>query len=83
MIIDCSLFDSKLSLHEYLKKELNFPEYYGKNLDALFDLLTERIEETEIIIENFDKLKENLNLTTLLNTNLSCVQIKIIVLFYK
>ena len=59
MIIDCSLFDSKLRLHEYLKKELNFPEYYGKNLDALFDLLTERREETEIIIENFDELKEN------------------------
>ena len=62
MIIDCSLFDSKLSLHEYLKKELNFPEYYGKNLDALFDLLTERREETEIIIENFDKLKEKFGL---------------------
>lgn len=58
MKIDCSLFDSKLSLHEYLQKELDFPLYYGKNLDALFDLLSERKEETEIIIENFDKLKE-------------------------
>ena len=27
--------------HDYLKKALNFPNYYGKNLDALYDCLTE------------------------------------------
>lgn len=28
-------------LHEYLAERLPLPEYYGKNLDALYDFLTE------------------------------------------
>lgn len=36
--------------HEYLKEMLELPEYYGKNLDALYDCLTE-MEETEVLIE--------------------------------
>ena len=28
-------------LHNYLAKEFGFPSYYGKNLDALYDCLTE------------------------------------------
>ena len=58
MIINCELIETKLQLHEYIAKELNFPEYYGKNLDALFDILTERSEETLIELINFEKLKE-------------------------
>ncbi len=27
--------------HKYLREALNFPEYYGENLDALHDCLTE------------------------------------------
>lgn len=27
--------------HDYLAEALNLPEYYGKNLDALYDCLTE------------------------------------------
>ena len=27
-------------LHDYLASELSFPEYYGRNLDALYDILT-------------------------------------------
>ena len=35
--------------HEYLKNKFQFPDYYGRNLDALYDLLTE-MHETEVVI---------------------------------
>ncbi len=31
-------------LHVYLRSELDLPEYYGANLDALYDCLTEICE---------------------------------------
>lgn len=42
--------------HEYLKKQLQLPEYYGKNLDALYDVLTEIAEPTTIILEGHKHL---------------------------
>ena len=41
VLIDCSRMTSKETLHRYLKETLALPEYYGGNLDALFDCLTE------------------------------------------
>ena len=35
--------------HDYLAEALNFPDYYGKNLDALYDCLTEIDCEIELI----------------------------------
>ena len=31
-------------LHKYLRAELELPDYYGENLDALYDCLTEVCE---------------------------------------
>ena len=39
--IDCNELKDKESAHEYLQALFAFPDYYGKNLDALFDCLTE------------------------------------------
>ena len=35
--------------HDYLMEALSFPEYYGKNLDALYDCLCEIDCEIELI----------------------------------
>ena len=34
-------FESTEEIHDYIAEELSFPSYYGKNLDALYDVLTD------------------------------------------
>ena len=41
VIIDCENLLQKEQAHLYLAQMLDFPDYYGRNLDALFDCLTE------------------------------------------
>lgn len=36
-------------VHAYLKEQLGFPEYYGNNLDALYDVLGDIAEDIEIV----------------------------------
>ncbi len=53
----CIELDGKLIKkdgHDYLKKSLNFPDYYGKNLDALYDCLTDIGVDTVIVLKNKD-----------------------------
>ena len=40
IIIECSAIQNRADLHAALAGALNFPEWYGGNLDALHDLLT-------------------------------------------
>lgn len=46
--------------HDYLKDALNFPDYYGKNLDALYDCLCEIGTETEIVLINSEEVSKDL-----------------------
>lgn len=39
--LDCRQMTSREAAHTYLAKMLDFPDYYGHNLDALYDCLTE------------------------------------------
>ena len=41
VILDASKMVSRQEAHRYLKEQLAFPDYYGKNLDALYDCLTD------------------------------------------
>ena len=42
--------------HDYLTQALCLPDYYGRNLDALYDLLTERETPTRIMIQHGNTL---------------------------
>ena len=50
MKVKISLFfeKKKKDVHKKLAKALNFPDYYGNNLDALWDLLLEPHEPWDI-----------------------------------
>ena len=56
-------------MHEYIAQMLEFPEYYGKNLDALYDCLTDICEDTQITVMNYDILdyRENAMINTFLD----------------
>lgn len=56
VILDARRMDEKESCHVYLQEMLGLPEYYGGNLDALYDCLTE-LEDTEIVIEHSDEVE--------------------------
>ena len=59
-LIDCSLITDRDSLHKAFKEELSLPDYYGNNLDALYDCLTSITEDTEVTLEDFPKLEDTL-----------------------
>ena len=55
--LDGRMLTDKAAAHEYLAHQLRFPAYYGRNLDALYDLLTERSEPTEIVFSYVEDMK--------------------------
>lgn len=52
--INCSDLSSAMELHTQLAKALNFPEWYGHNLDALYDCLSELPEAVELHLAGWD-----------------------------
>ena len=60
IVLDAKEFKGKKKAHNYLKKVLKFPDYYGKNLDALYDCLGEIAEETVLVIPKAIQNKEYL-----------------------
>ena len=41
ILIDLDAFETIKEFHLWLKEQCHFPEYYGCNLDALYDCLSE------------------------------------------
>ena len=60
LILDGHLIKDKESLFVTLKSQINSEEFYGNNLDALWDVLSSYIGEIRIIYRNIDALKQNL-----------------------
>lgn len=60
IIIDGARMADRQSAHDYLAARLELPEYYGRNLDALSDCLTELGRPTLLVLYRPETLRENL-----------------------
>lgn len=49
VLINGKEIKSRDHLHTYLAKQLNFPTYYGKNLDSLYDVLSSDYKAQTVI----------------------------------
>ena len=54
--INCACVNDRKEFHRLLAEVLSFPEWYGNNLDALYDCLTDIRQPTHLILENWDPL---------------------------
>ena len=52
-VIECGAVSTKAELHAALAKALDFPAWYGSNLDALHDLLTDIAVDTTIRLQDW------------------------------
>lgn len=57
-VLDCKKLRTRVRGHKYLAKTLEFPDYYGNNLDALYDCLTE-LGQCTVVLKNADILRDS------------------------
>ncbi|MDY4921366.1 MAG: barstar family protein [Phascolarctobacterium sp.] len=50
IVLELEKMRSLPALHQHLHIALALPEYYGSNLDALYDCLTDITEPTELVV---------------------------------
>ena len=60
VILDGTVICDREGLHDALKARLELPEWYGRNLDALYDCLTDMRDGVEIQLINRRELDKNL-----------------------
>lgn len=54
--IACDAIDGPRELHRVIATVLQFPRWYGNNLDALYDCLTDICEDTTVRFTNWEHL---------------------------
>ena len=60
ILIDGTRIDDIDDLHDEFSKVLGFPDWYGRNMDALYDELCESSEMIGVIAVNTKELSEKL-----------------------
>lgn len=56
--VDFSDVEHFIEIHEVLKRDLDFPDYYGGNTDALWDCMTDMLgDDIQIDIIGFENIK--------------------------
>lgn len=64
VVLDFSGADSLWNLHEYLKEAFHLPDYYGHNMDALWDCLHCAFDApTTIILRNISAIPKEMEKT--------------------
>ena len=58
--LDLGNIYTREALHYHLKRDLDLSSYYGRNLDALMECLTDMRQDSEIEILNLSELMDNL-----------------------
>jgi len=59
IVLDGRRMKDRETAHDYLKKQLQLPDYYGRNLDALFDCLCE-MNNVQVILTYVQEMQDNL-----------------------
>jgi Barstar, RNAse (barnase) inhibitor len=59
--IDFVGVSDKEEFHNRIKEAIQVPDYYGNNLDALYDILTEELNEAVIRILGINKMDPSMN----------------------
>lgn len=52
IVIDGERMLNRRAAHDHLAEQLSLPDYYGRNLDALYDLLTEREGPVRLVVRH-------------------------------
>ena len=58
--IDGLSMKKKEDFYQNIKEELDVPEYFGNNLDALYDILTEHPDHLQIEFLHYDRMRAQL-----------------------
>ena len=60
IILDGALMTDRAALHDLLAEKFAFPDYYGRNLDALYDLLSAYPQQISVTLIHANLLEVHL-----------------------
>ena len=62
IVLDFSKISNKDEMFELIKSQLNNEEFYGNNLDALYDVLSYEKQDVKFVISNIKNLEQEFKL---------------------